>query len=342
MRYDPTQFQVVSERAEVIHVKCFVAMPISTPDLWAEACNDTDHFAHVLNHLFIPALTAAGYEAVPPATVGAELIHAHIIRNLETCEMVLCDISTLNPNVFFELGIRTSLDRPTIIVKDTLTSKIPFDTGSINTFTYEAALHPWTLPRQVEALTEHIKEATATSDDRNSLWRYFGLTQRGAPAEISNPVEAKLDLLIDEVNRLKTRSITVRDLTAPGQNVSRAAFGRKYELELEAALTGLGYKTLNTGQASDGPYDLVIQDDRGRAIGADVKYISKPVSRQSFEQVASYASKSAMPIVLISPGGVSAQCAESPMSDQITAIQWSDQRDNGRLADELDRLFAAI
>jgi hypothetical protein len=45
-------------------------------------------------------------------------------------------------------------------------------------------------------------ETVQKSDGRNSLWRYFGLTQRAAPAEISNPTEAKLDLLIADLTRL--------------------------------------------------------------------------------------------------------------------------------------------
>ena len=39
---------------------CFVAMPITTPAAYAKQLGDPDHFAHVLVHLFTPALQAAG------------------------------------------------------------------------------------------------------------------------------------------------------------------------------------------------------------------------------------------------------------------------------------------
>ena len=190
--------------------KCFVVMPVSTPEMWVQKYNDTEHFRHVLDHLFTPALTSVNYEVVPPTASGSDLIHAEIIKNLEECELVLCDISTSNPNVFFELGIRTSLDRPVVLVRDNFTTQIPFDTGSINTYTYESSLQPWILESQISCLAKHITEAAEKSGDRNSLWRYFGITRRATPAEVTDPTQAKLDLLIGEVARLANTAGTPR------------------------------------------------------------------------------------------------------------------------------------
>ena len=46
--------------------------------------NDDLHFSHVLEHLMAPAVEKAGYEPIKPTAVGADLIHAEIIRQLET------------------------------------------------------------------------------------------------------------------------------------------------------------------------------------------------------------------------------------------------------------------
>src|SRR5688572_18049053 len=79
--------------------ECFVIMPISTPaDHVATYGGDKLHFRHVLDHLFRPAVEQAGYTLRPPFAAGADLIHAEIIKNLEAVDLVLCDISTLNPN----------------------------------------------------------------------------------------------------------------------------------------------------------------------------------------------------------------------------------------------------
>jgi hypothetical protein len=186
---------------------CFVIMPIATPPEAVERYGgDGSHFVHVLEHLFVPAIEKAGYEAIEPSAQGGDLIQAEIVRNLETADVVLCDISGLNPNVFFELGIRTALDRTTCIVRDEHTQRIPFDTGIINTHTYRAGLHPWQLEAEIEALSTHLTTTAQRAEGRNALWGYFGLTQRGtdaADAVGGDPQQAKLQLILDEVQQLR-------------------------------------------------------------------------------------------------------------------------------------------
>jgi hypothetical protein len=187
---------------------CFVAMPITTSQVYQEKLGDDDHFTHVLEHLFKPALEKASYEVISPSVLGSELIHAEIIKNLERADLVLCDLSSLNPNVFFELGIRTSLDRPVAIVKDSLTPTIPFDLTAINIHTYDGSLVPWTLNVETERLAHHVSNATRAPNTGNAMWRYFGLTKRASPSQIeNNPVEAKLDLLIAEITALRASQV---------------------------------------------------------------------------------------------------------------------------------------
>ena len=120
---------------------CFIIMPISVPEEAVDTYRDgTAHFTNVLDCLFVPGVEGAGFTAIPPQAEGAEVIQADIIRNLETADLVLCDMSSLNPNVFFEFGIRTSLNKPVCVVKDDLTQRVPFDTGIINHHEYRSSL----------------------------------------------------------------------------------------------------------------------------------------------------------------------------------------------------------
>jgi hypothetical protein len=200
---------------------CFVAMPITTPAAYFEKYGDQDHFVHVLDHLFRPALQEMGFAVISPAVLGAELIHAEIIKNLEQADFVLCDLSSLNPNVFFELGIRTSLDRPLALVKDDLTSQIPFDLNAINTLTYDGSLTPWSLAAEVPRLVGHLRSAVDSQTQGNAMWRYFGLTKRASPSESgTNPLEAKLDLLIGEVAKSQLSSVQSLSIATPGRVVS--------------------------------------------------------------------------------------------------------------------------
>jgi len=96
---------------------CFIITPITTPEPFVSKYKGDDHhFTHVLDHLFIPALRILSIEPIPPSTKGSEIIHGEIIRNLESADLVLCDMSILNPNVFFELGIRTALNKPVCMI----------------------------------------------------------------------------------------------------------------------------------------------------------------------------------------------------------------------------------
>jgi hypothetical protein len=141
-----------------------------------------------------------------PIAEGADLIHAEIVRNLETADLVLCDISALNANVFFEFGIRTALDRPICLVRDEHT-KLPFDVGGINCHQYASSLAAWELTQEIERLAGHVKVAARRADGHNALWRHFGLTQRGRDAIDATPddaTSAAIRVLAEEIQSLRT------------------------------------------------------------------------------------------------------------------------------------------
>lgn len=158
---------------------CFIAMPISTPEHLQAAYNgDANHFKHVLHCLFIPAIEKAGFEAIPPISKGSDMIHADIVHQLETADLVLVDMTSLNANVFFEFGIRVALDLPICLVRDKRTSHIPFDINLINNHTYSGELNAWELGDEIASLAQHVKEAVAAKASRMTLWNAFSFSQR--------------------------------------------------------------------------------------------------------------------------------------------------------------------
>ncbi len=90
------------------------------------------------------------------------------------------------------------------VVKDELTTKIPFDTGIINHHTYSSSLAPWTLDKDVAALCAHLKSSIERSSGQNPLWRYFGITRPAElpdkPHDVSEQIEL-LRLQLEGVNR---------------------------------------------------------------------------------------------------------------------------------------------
>ena len=198
--------------------KCFVVMPITTPESKLEIYNDDkNYFPKVLENLFAPALTKAGYEIIPPETKGSELIHADIIKNLSTSDLVLCDMSTSNSNVFFEFGIRCALNRPVVLVIDEKTDYIPFDTNIIKYHTY-SSLPVWNIDKEIEALLDHITNTNKKTPKGNVLWKYFGVQYTGAYNPESITIDEKLDYIINLLAKNKDEKLdsVISLLTKPG------------------------------------------------------------------------------------------------------------------------------
>ncbi len=181
-------------------LNCFIIMPITTPEIYFEEYRDgSDHFDHVLNSLFIPATEKAGFKAIPPKSKGSNVIHADIIGNLATSDLVLCDISVLNPNVFFELGIRTALNKTVALVVDDKIEDLPFDTNMIHTHKYKSSLDGWNKESEIDLLSKHISDAYSQNESQNPLWKYFGIAQTGRFSPEETTIDDKLDLILKEI-----------------------------------------------------------------------------------------------------------------------------------------------
>lgn len=190
---------------------CFVIMPITTPKEFIPAYrDDPEHFIHVMDCLFRPAIEMAEFKPIFPITQGSEIIHAEIISNIESADLVLCDMSILNPNVFFELGIRTALNKPVCLIKDNVIDKVPFDTNIINYHIYSPDLSSWIVKYEIEKLASHIKESFSKSNNCNSLWKYFSLKSIATPPE-------KMGGDIDKIEYLTMQVDAIRKQLAPIQ-----------------------------------------------------------------------------------------------------------------------------
>jgi hypothetical protein len=215
----------------VVRPSCFIISPISTPPhLVDRYAGDAEHFLHVIEHLLVPAVKEAGFIPHSPIAKGADLIHAEIVRKLESSDVVLCDMSTLNANVFFELGIRTAVNKPVCLIHDSHTEIIPFDAGILNAHTYDPSLAPWVLDDQIAGMAAHLSESASRSDGQNTMWRYFGLTTRGSMEPLDNStLDEKMDFLLSEVAALTrptravvhTRANAMAQLMAVALNQAR-------------------------------------------------------------------------------------------------------------------------
>lgn len=195
---------------------CFIAMPITTHEDEAKRYgDDVDHWTHVMETIHVPAVRAAGFEPIRPVVSGSYLIHGEIIRHLSTADMVLCDLSGLNPNVFFELGVRTSLNLPIALVKDEHFS-LPFDTSGINTHSYASSLRGWETPGEITRMSQYLKDSVVSSAGSNPMWRHFGLMIAAqGPESVETSGDARMELMFESVNALRTEVATLSRLSQP-------------------------------------------------------------------------------------------------------------------------------
>lgn len=158
--------------------KCFIMMPVSTPEHLAQQYSGGgDHFFRILEHLIIPAVRKAGFNPLLPTVEGSLVIHSEIIRRIITADMAIADMSALNPNVFFEMGIRTAINKPLAIIKDEKTTKVPFDTGIINYHTYSSSVSVWEIDEQVNNIKDHIIKTRDELDGKNGMWEAFNASR---------------------------------------------------------------------------------------------------------------------------------------------------------------------
>ncbi|MFN3367759.1 MAG: hypothetical protein ACK411_15325, partial [Exiguobacterium mexicanum] len=156
---------------------CFIMMPISTPASKLETYGDDQlHFLNILEHLIVPAVERAGFIPILPTVEGSLVIHAEIIRNLCVADMALADMSILNPNVFFEMGIRTAVNKPLSIIIDDKTEDVPFDTNLIAYKKYDSSASAWKIDEERETVARHIKDTYEKSRGTNGLWSAFNAT----------------------------------------------------------------------------------------------------------------------------------------------------------------------
>ncbi|TOC19180.1 hypothetical protein CGJ90_22880, partial [Vibrio parahaemolyticus] len=141
---------------------CFVIMPISNQPGY-----ESNHFTLVYEDIIRPAIEAAGMRPVrADETVNTNLIQLDILRKVIESDIAICDMSSKNPNVFYELGVRQAFDKPTVLMIDDATSA-PFDVSSLRYVDYKKNMGFRDVNIAVEKLTQTLVETYEKRDDKS-------------------------------------------------------------------------------------------------------------------------------------------------------------------------------
>ncbi|EKK3986947.1 hypothetical protein PNF55_000239 [Cronobacter sakazakii] len=145
--------------------KCFIIMPIADhPDY------EPGHFDRVYEYLIKPACIEAGYEPYrADDSKASHMIMFDILKKLMDCDMAICDLSSKNANVFYELGLRQAFNKKTILITDGR-DKPPFDIAGFRYVPYSPSLRVDTVKVEIKNIIKMLDETEAASeDDVNSI-----------------------------------------------------------------------------------------------------------------------------------------------------------------------------
>lgn len=173
---------------------CFVIMPIADPEGY-----EAGHFKKVYEDIFRPACDKAGFKPCRADDITqTNLIHEDILRRLIESPIAICDLSSRNPNVLFELGLRQAFDKPTVLVQEIGTPRI-FDIAPLRYTEYRRELRYREVledQKSIEIALSSTAEAARKGEGINSIVRILSLS---GPAALTNVDDSDTSALIQLV-----------------------------------------------------------------------------------------------------------------------------------------------
>lgn len=111
---------------------CFIAAAIGE-----EESPTRTHADSVRRHIIDPVCGEVGYTTVRADDItSAGMISSEVVSQLLGADLVIADLTELNPNVFYELAVRHVTSKPFVQIAERSTV-IPFDVSNVRTLLYD-------------------------------------------------------------------------------------------------------------------------------------------------------------------------------------------------------------
>ncbi len=127
-------------------------------------------FNAIYNDLIKPALEEAGFEPfrADEETVSGDIL-TDMFQELLLADLVLCDMSIDNANVFYEIGVRHAFRRRGIVHISAGRAYMPFDVFNVRTIPYqtndEGVPDPASLEKDIQAIARVARDTWASDQD---------------------------------------------------------------------------------------------------------------------------------------------------------------------------------
>jgi hypothetical protein len=151
---------------------CFVIMPFGEK---VDVNGTVVDFDSIYEHILTPAITAAGcapYRA-DHATEGG-FIHRKMIEHIHRDPVAVVDISLLNPNVFYELGVRHTLRQAVTVLVRRRGTTLPFNISNLSVIEYDET-DPKQLALATRSITTFISNGLAAMDNDSLVYEVLDI-----------------------------------------------------------------------------------------------------------------------------------------------------------------------
>ncbi|MEK3868182.1 hypothetical protein MHH60_32495 [Paenibacillus sp. FSL H7-0716] len=187
------------EPFEEAEKKCFIIMPIAdTPGY------DPGHFNRVYEYIIKPACINAGFKPErADDTKNTNTIILDILNQIVSADMAICDLSSKNPNVMYELGIRQAFNLPVVLLKDEITNRV-FDTSHLRDVPYDQSLRIDSVQLAITKLTDALSATYEhRENDTNSLINILGIEPAKTP--VKKQIGQDTTILLDAIKSISYR-----------------------------------------------------------------------------------------------------------------------------------------
>lgn len=132
---------------------CFVMMPFAVP------------LGNYYEKVYKPAIEKAGLKPVRADTeiFGAGKIMDQVWSGINAAKVLVAELTTRNPNVFYELGLAHALKKPVVLVSSN-ESDVPFDLKHIRVIYYEVTDPFWGM-KLLDKVAENILSAIQNPEE---------------------------------------------------------------------------------------------------------------------------------------------------------------------------------
>ncbi|WP_138921436.1 hypothetical protein [Novosphingobium pentaromativorans] len=175
---------------------CGIIMPIAAMLPKYEA----SHWVDVRRVIDVAIEKAGMVPQIVSDSFEGDVIQRRIISNLYENPVVVCDVSGLNPNVMFELGMRITFKQPVVIITDDYAT-IPFDTKVIEHIGYPRDLHIHQTNEFIDKLADRINRLHNQKEEG----KFRSFIEEFGTFEVLEPTKKIVDsekFILDEIKEL--------------------------------------------------------------------------------------------------------------------------------------------